>query len=423
METWALIYKLQHSTPECVFAWLRSKESEQILSDDCELEASLIKRDDNLINLGLALYGQQTNTGLTLYKTGDETIRRAVLCGPTIVDSAGEEPWILSSHALIDLVSEWQEDYLESLLTNKHIPSHIILSVLRHNNHFESLSYENWMKLANYAIRNEGFSCGHIGGIFADFDEICRAAWCLSETLPVSKKSGLLLKLVSVCVPRPSYIDVDVMSVIGRWHSDSEKVLDDVRQILVGLVPTYSDDFERLKESSDLALRKGYYENKDFSFTSDMQVYYEKDGYDFLDAVTSNDSIYFPLGLRSEIGRLCEAHDRKYASHLVSYFTARFENLVLEKPRLFDFEEDYYPYYLLKDANSRMEMRLENSDKKLTAIHGLFRGSPESGSFYYQLFSRLDSILESLRSIRKLEYSWLAWAMFGVLIGYSIAKY
>ena len=73
MEMLAIEYQLVNASPEYVFDWLKNNVVEKhILGDESrdQLENSLLLRNENLINLGLALYGEVPSIGYKLFKQG-----------------------------------------------------------------------------------------------------------------------------------------------------------------------------------------------------------------------------------------------------------------------------------------------------------------------------------------------------------------
>jgi hypothetical protein len=64
-------YWLSHASADVVFEWLREYRLGKYIGETEEIEKTLIERNEPLINLGLALYGHQAETGLSFFRNGD----------------------------------------------------------------------------------------------------------------------------------------------------------------------------------------------------------------------------------------------------------------------------------------------------------------------------------------------------------------
>ncbi|MGB2247413.1 MAG: hypothetical protein ACPH3N_07070 [Alcanivorax sediminis] len=109
MELWAIEYQLVNAAPEYVFEWLKNNVVEtHILGDEKrdQLENSLLSRNEKLINLGLALYGEVPSVGYSLFKSDDPTIKRAALSGRSVRPIFLDESWVLNDDVIPALLEE-----------------------------------------------------------------------------------------------------------------------------------------------------------------------------------------------------------------------------------------------------------------------------------------------------------------------------
>ena len=113
MELWAIKYQLVNAAPEYVFEWLKNNVVEKhTLGDEKrdQLENSLLSRNEKLINLSLALYGEVPSVGYSLFKSDDPIIKRAALSGRSVRPIFLDESWVLNDDVLPALLEEERQN-------------------------------------------------------------------------------------------------------------------------------------------------------------------------------------------------------------------------------------------------------------------------------------------------------------------------
>jgi len=127
------IFRLVNSPPCEVFNWLEENKATKKKSifdtDREELEKALIARNEPLINLGLALFGFEGNTGITLFQIEDKIIKKAVLAGTTVGSKLGDS-WIERSGELNSLLDKFDEELLVPLISNENIKDSLLSTVI-----------------------------------------------------------------------------------------------------------------------------------------------------------------------------------------------------------------------------------------------------------------------------------------------------
>ena len=72
-------YRLAHSDAGGVYKWLESNQPDDPFEGSEALEQDLLEREDGLIDLGLALFGTQSKTAVTLARRANQEVKRAML--------------------------------------------------------------------------------------------------------------------------------------------------------------------------------------------------------------------------------------------------------------------------------------------------------------------------------------------------------
>ncbi len=226
---------LVHADANIVFSWLRKNKPEKkrafLESERDEIETRLIERDEPLINLGLALYGNRKETGLTLINKNKKILQKAVLSGTTVRPHLLES-WVTESGTLKKLVESYDKDLLSAFLSNELIEDDVIVNLYERKEPFHNLSDEQWYELLWYSSYNRRLSTPYSETWMDGFDEysygrVFDAAWKLFEKLPVNEKTARLLACLGEMLVPDAPHDMDVMETIARWNVETDsKVID-----------------------------------------------------------------------------------------------------------------------------------------------------------------------------------------------------
>lgn len=382
MDAWAVKYQLLNSSAEYVFEWLKSKADEKckssnFLSEDRDdLECALLARNESLINLGLALFCLSPSVGFQLYKSGDHTIKRAVLSGLSLSESLekfGHKAWIITESVIPELISRVErnnsdDDFqlISSVFGNKNIPDDILLSLYKKEGLFSNVSDELWLDLLWSSINNPRIATtyeGYTSDVFGGFDEyryneVFHAAWALYELLPVTPGNAMFLGLLSARLV-PEAHALNIQDLVEKWVGSDEHYFFDARKNLVKTLGHYSDGFKALRDSSDLALRVGFYENLKHPSLSDFQTYLDLDGERFLMEAVCNNSFYCKEELRYALSSACsDIADPDSVISLSEKYCANLNKFKSLSPDSFfdcEFEEEL-PFDVIDDVQVRAEV-------------------------------------------------------------------
>lgn len=389
MDAWAVKYQLLNSSADYVFEWLKSNAIQVqeccFLNEDREsLENALLARNENLINLGLALFCRAPSVGFKLYESGDHTIKRAALSGLSVKPVVGGEiTWILHESVLPRIIYRLEkecasEDFelIKVILSNNSIPDDILLSLYKKDCLFSSISDNLWIKLLWESVNNKRISTPYketSAGIFDGFDEyrynsLFHAAWALFEHLPATHINARFLSLLSERIV-PEVGSLNFEELVVKWNGDD--YFFDVRKNLVKTLGCYNDKFKTLGDRDDLALRLGFYENIKYLSLSDFQSYLDKDGENFLREAVYNDSFYYKKELRNALSDACNnVSDADSVFSLSEKYYAKLEEIKALMPEVFfdcEFEEDL-PFNSIENHNDSVEVKVRFLMYKLSKL-------------------------------------------------------
>ena len=456
MELWAIEYQLVNAAPEYVFEWLKNNVVEKHTLGDKkrdQFENTLLSRNEKLINLGLALYGESASVGHTLFKSDDPIIKRAALSGKSVKPVFLGDSWTLNDDVIPVLIEEEKKNnqpesdddgitLLHELLNNKFLPSEILEAVYEKSGHFSNVDENLWISLVAMTARNERLSTPYSSTWMDGYDEykynaVFSSAWRLFKKFPVNKKAAHVLSYLSDRLVPDGPYDMKALDVINRWRSDNkrdDKTYSYVRTALVKIIGNYSDEFKELKNHDDLAIRKGYYANLRWAKPDDVSEGFDKDGIEFLDSAIYNDSFFTSEETRSALKQACwNAPDEYSTMDYPNYFNSRIEFLSDKHPEWFkDSWSGDLPFDEIKDADERREKRLKHLNSQVDELHKALLGDKDEyqesnefgeNSILNVLRLELQQIREHLGKLyQKSSFSW-GWLAASVALGYILGKY
>ncbi len=385
-------YWLTHANANSVFEWLR--EYKPFLHFKKEIQTVLIERDEPLINLGLALYaeGLSEETSLSLFRNDDKTIKKAALSSNMSIKYVVS--WVESPEVLGEILNSFDEELLESLLSNKSIPDDLLVFLYKREKHFNSLTDEQWLTAIAFTVSNPRISTPLDElpwdvYIWHSYTEVFRAGWKLFETMPVNKDSAAVLSdLGENLVPDKSH-DMDVFATAKRWEVETEGEMDGLlnsyvkcRYVLAKLIGCgawavkerfgegIGTEFESLKDNDDLALRLSYYSRFRARKPEEVRKMFEKDNDKFLDVAIYNTNLYRNEDIREELRKCCWDYEDPYAALMINpeNFNAQVKRLTKEHPEWFpDFDGDIR-FDEVEDPLLQANMRLESLQKQAKVL-------------------------------------------------------
>ena len=376
-------YWLTHANANAVFEWLREqKPCFRFLDKAEEIETTLIRRNEPLINLGLALYATDLSdeTSLSLFRNNDRTIKKAALSGGIRLSSSFY--WYERHEVLDEILNSFDEELLEPLLSNESIGDDLLVSLYEREKPFNSLTDEQWLTAIAFTASNPRISTPldelpWDGTYYFRYCQVFTAGWKLFETLPVNKNSAAVLsRLGKNLVPDKPH-DMDVFATIKRWEVEDDGESNGLinlyvrcRYILAKLIgcgafavkdslKDVGTEFESLKDSDDLALRQSYYSRFREYKPEEVRKLFEKDNNKFLNVAIYNTTLYMNEDVREELRQCCSDYEAQYENLYPESFDAQVERLTKEHPEWFpDFEGDI-SFDEVEDPLLRANKRLE----------------------------------------------------------------
>ncbi len=343
---------LEHSSPNVVYDWLE-KNARQLrvfrvffdeeLETETETELMLLKRNEPVIDLALALYSFNEKTRTTLYEKGNSTLQKAVLTNKNCSHFSDLE----------NLLKTENTEYLKILLSNTE-DRLFLVDLFKKQNVFEQIKKNYWLTLLRFAGGNEilRYPYSEDDDEWDDDDDIrvlayatrlYRAVYGLFSILPATKENvSLLRKLVEILPKASGYFTVkEPFELIQKWqnkqivkHSDYvyfqkhrewndgdnryekiekkcwiEENYITCRTHLANCVRWGYDGFEKFEDSEDVALRMAYYRNENFHWNQEQTTkllenwrkYYERDNILFIENIIKNIYIYYNKEIREYI--------------------------------------------------------------------------------------------------------------------------
>ena len=451
MEDWAVEYQLINSSAEHAFGWLKDNQKDDVLLAESreDLEKALLAKDDNLINLGLALFGASPEVGHTLFISGGTVIKRAALAGRTVRGVYFNKSWVLKEDVLPALLSkigkgddEANDELLHALFNNPLVDDDILIKLFERKEPYDSLDDDKWLRLIARTVRNDRLSTPYDSSWMDGWDEykynlVFTSAWHLFGKLPKNKLSATVLEMLGDKLVADKPHDMDVMEVIKTWSIDDDHEDSDhyarMREALVKIIGTYNNEFKELKDSEDLALRKGYYRHMEYVNPDDIKVYFEKDGKDFVEAALYNKRLYSNDEVRSALSQACwDVPDENHYMDFPNYFNAHCDRWSAEHPEWFrDSWSGEVPFEEIEDPEVRKEKRLEYLNSQMTEVHRKLLGKktedhlPDEygeNSLFDDLRGELRTIGEYMGGIYRKRTIAYGWGIAGLAVGYILAR-
>lgn len=420
-------YWLSHASAETIFEWLRNRDDvthpgkfgrhwhyENSLDVADSIEKLLLERDEPLINLGLALWGDRSQTGMHLYLNGDRTIQKAVMSGRSF-RHCRLDPLRRLRHR--DELSEYLEalfesihekwDLLEALLKNKHIDETEVLDALySRRDPFNGLTEEQWHKAVLCSLHNPLLRNFNRNVVLNDGSlHNSRAnVWRVFETLPVTTPiAEELWRCAEILWVNRAPYDMDVMATIKRWEVESDDVEDkdkflseldpfeECRYHLANKLLHYgrmdNSEIESFKNSDDIALRRSYYRGMSYVGLKpeELGAMFEEDKDKFLSEAVHNLSLYCDEAVSRALWKFCHKAGmwkdfESHAKELLQEDFERFEFLVRVDSGLSNFLDEVEPPIVRIDKRQKyLEGQIKKLVSSLVVIRREYKRMPEMG--------------------------------------------
>lgn len=333
-------YRLFHSSPETVYEWLRKANTQPteeyvclLLEYDNGLQGfarDLLRRDDPLINLAIALYIDIPDIAYELFRRGDPHLQCAVLSGSTVSCGTNyscnkcSNLWLVKNEDALDiLISDFRKDQLKALLSNPKLRDEIICNLLKRQHPFDSLEDSKWLTLLEYVGSNERLATPFEKNTYwkehndllndSDYYGLIKTAWKTHEIVPVSLESAKtikyllsdLLKSHSLFLFSPDEYNLDLIS---RWISsndEEERLFHYIRVYIARTLVTLEDCSKWMLEHDDLAIREAYYREVLNPSIDSVETGYKRDGEIFIECASKNLGYYLFKDTRELFAKYC----------------------------------------------------------------------------------------------------------------------
>lgn len=302
--------ELLASPPAAVAEFLKkraaqSKDERRDDDVDKEFESALHSRNDPLINLALARYGQFNATVLPLFKGGEPSgaIRLAVLANKTLGDEffSGFPVALFGSpeQTAVWLVTAPDAE-ISALFENPKLDDSFLRDLLEGSKPWDSIPEERLAAFVESLVRNERMRTPYDDSFMDGYSEysygsVFNAAWMLAERMPVNERWSRALcwlydrmQTDAVSINKP-------LELAARWYPDPgnvELMEKEVKELERGWLPNYqgvrkglarlalhndSKLLASLLASEDPAFRSAAYADGNLS-PEQLSAAYEKDG-------------------------------------------------------------------------------------------------------------------------------------------------
>lgn len=331
--------RILYSSPEYVYDWLEHNKPRvgagtHALDYLTETEATLLKRSDDLINLGLALYGHCAETGQALFKTGNEDLKRAVLSGSTVRQAFqgswdNEGSWVEMDGHLATFLSDFDDNddnrsSLYTLVANEYLPDPLLIDLFKKEGLFESLSDKNWHSVLRNSAGNRRLSVRYDGELYGNAmdgyadvtagsadDEVFVSVWQLFEELPVNNENASVLNylaenLACESIVLHSKMGKDAYRILEKWtksKAEKNQLSDTALQKLASFVPIDSEGFKRQRDHDNPILRYFYYTRFEPKNVKEVEALEKKDSSSFHFAARENPLLFEDRAIRKMLAK------------------------------------------------------------------------------------------------------------------------
>lgn len=241
--------------------WIVAEDNPEVL------EFLLTRRNEPLIDLGIARFGHSNLAIRKVYRRGDIGVRCAALSnahiGPADIINDG---W-LKEKDIKNILYNGTRTELESLAKNKYLENDALEQILERRDAFSELSETQYINMLVWLGKNPRMSTKYNRNILDGYAEythnrVFSVAWELARYLPTTKANAYALyKLLSGTAVPVSYDNPE--EVIARWRlgekSEHAKHPFGYAYFLRSRLADALDANEKLLNSNDPAMKESFY--------------------------------------------------------------------------------------------------------------------------------------------------------------------
>ena len=273
------------------------------------LEYLLVRRNDPLIDLGIARFGKSTTAIKRVFNRGNLGVRCAALSNPVVGPEGIFRTAWLNKETLQELIKTGSDAELEALATNPFLDDEAIEHLLEKKEEFAELSEIRYLKVLVGLGKNPRMAQPYDRGILDGWAEyshgrVFTLAWELARTMePNQMNAYALLELLQRAHHPVGYENPE--EVAARWRIEEEPEEGKhplggsffLRTLLADLMKANDD----LLNSDDLALRESFYRRFSVREYKDWPKFIEKDGEHAFDAMVENDGLWRSKDAREDL--------------------------------------------------------------------------------------------------------------------------
>jgi hypothetical protein len=373
---------LVRCSPQRAYDWLRdhghkgTEKPSHYGENSAVLEYLLVRRNDPLIDLGIAQFGTSTAAIKRVFKRGDTGIRCAALSNPRVGPSGFLRHWWLDEDGIVALIESGSDAELEALAKNEFLSDDAIEHLLERSKEFSKLSDNQYLKMLMWLGGNPRMSKPYdhskLDG-YAEYSHgrVFHQAWELARTLPTEEKYADVLYELLNNTTLPVLFD-DAKGVIDRWHIESPSEHDErpnaasywLRSRLADVMEPNDD----LLNSDDWALRESFYRRFRPRDYEDWPKFMEKDHAAF-DALIENPELWQTQERREQLSEgAWEIPDPHSSMMAPNQFRWEEERKRRDNPEWFKDEDEEYS--TKPDAVIRALAKIDRIERTLDKLDG-----------------------------------------------------
>lgn len=276
------------------------------------LEYLLARRNDPLIDLGVARFGKSTTAIKRVFDRGNLGVRCAALSNPVVGPEGSFRTAWLDKKTLQELTRRGSNAELQALATNPFLDDEAIEHLLEKQEEFAELSEIQYIQMLVWLGKNPRLAQPYDDAILDGWAQYSHGkvfdlAWELARTMDANKTNATVLYELLRRVQHPVGYE-NPEEVMARWRIEEELEEGDhpiagsffLRSLLADLMAANDD----LLNSDDLALRQSFYKRFSVWEYKDWPKFIEKDGAHAFDAIVENDGLWQSADKREKLREL-----------------------------------------------------------------------------------------------------------------------
>lgn len=400
---------LTRCTPQAAYDWLfvrryTGDEKPPYRSETQKvLEYLLVRRNDPLIDLGIARFGHSGETIRRIFRRGDSGIRCAALSNP---HSGSYHGW-LEKDDIEEIIRSGKKAELESLAKNRFLNDDALEQLIERKEQFTDLSDDQYIKMLIWLGGNPRMSADYDERIIDGWAEyrhgsVFTLAWDLARHLPVTETIAYVLYELLKGTALPVGYD-NPEEVLERWRiedepQDGSRSLASSYFLRTRLADVLKAD-DKLLNSNDNAVRESFYRRFSPWQFKDWPTFIERDGELAFDGIVENDELWRSTEnrqlLRDVAWKVPDPHSSMDAQNM---YNAVEERKRRQHPEWFAEEDSKY-----SNALDAIVRRIEKKlDKVADAIEAFPDNDNQVNVEVRDISEKVEQLLDGAKEIERL---------------------